>query len=235
MSNDNNKHHKSQKDEHKARDDKNNNRNKKVDSGNNSNVPDVPEHVPTHGPRNSQNNQNQIQTDNDRKMFIKRPKPLQGFRDFVAKRRPSIDEVVHETTSGGIVFRHSKTDGKIEILLIQDAKNRWTIPKGHVEEGEEPKQTAEREINEETGLQEMKVFNWLGKVNFRYRRTHTLVLMTMHIYLVQGLGDTNTLKPEDWLTDIKWFPAAEAVDKIAYDDIGKLILIGMKKIRDSNL
>jgi 8-oxo-dGTP pyrophosphatase MutT (NUDIX family) len=171
----------------------------------------------------------------DRKLFIKRPKPLQGIRDFVAKRRPSIDEVVHETTSGGIVFRHNKDTDKIEILLIQDAKNRWTIPKGHVEEGEEPKQTAEREINEETGLQEMKVFNWLGKVNFRYRRTHTLVLMTMHIYLVQGLGETDTLAPEDWLTDIKWFPAHEAVDKIAYDDIGKLILIGMKKIRDNKL
>ena len=37
----------------------------------------------------------------------------------------------------------------------------------------------------------MKVYDWLGKVNFCYRRTHTLVLMTMHIYLVHGLGDTN--------------------------------------------
>jgi 8-oxo-dGTP pyrophosphatase MutT (NUDIX family) len=116
-------------------------------------------------------------------------------------------------------------------LLIQDAKNRWTIPKGHVEEGEEPRQTAEREIREETGLQQMRVMDWLGKVNFRYRRSHTLVLMTMHIYLVEGKGATHELKGEDWLNDIKWLPSSEAVDKIAYDDIGKLILIGMKKIR----
>ncbi|HEX8182481.1 MAG TPA: NUDIX domain-containing protein [Candidatus Saccharimonadales bacterium] len=171
----------------------------------------------------------------DRGLFGKRPGPIQGIRDFVAKRRPSIDEVVRETTSGGIVFRHNDRTNQVEILLIQDAKNRWTIPKGHVEEGEEPKQTAEREIREETGLQEMKVYNWLGKVNFRYRRTHTLVLMTMHIYLVKGLADTNQLQGEDWLTDIKWFPSHEAVDKIAYDDIGKLMLLGMKKIRDAKL
>jgi hypothetical protein len=43
------------------------------------------------------------------------------------------------------------------------------------------------------------------------------------------------LTPEDWLNDIKWFPANQAIDKIAYDDIGKLILVGMKKIRDARL
>lgn len=165
-------------------------------------------------------------------------KPIQGgiksIKKLVTRQRPTIDEVVRETTSGGIIFRKDEKAG-LQILLIKDAKNRWTIPKGHVEPGEEPKQTAEREINEETGLQEMKVYSWLGKVNFRYRRSHTLVLMTMHIYLVEGLGDTNKLHPEEWLTDIKWLPAAEAVDKIAYDDIGKLILLGMKKIREGKL
>jgi 8-oxo-dGTP pyrophosphatase MutT (NUDIX family) len=165
---------------------------------------------------------------------MKRPKPLQGIKNLVSKRRPVIDEVVRETTSGGIIFRRDDK-GALQILLIRDAKNRWTIPKGHVEPGEEPKQTAEREINEETGLQEMKMYNWLGKVNFRYRRAHTLVLMTMHIYLVEGKGDTDSLKGEDWLTDMKWMPATEAVDKIAYEDIGKLILIGMKRIRDGKL
>lgn len=164
---------------------------------------------------------------------MKRPKPIQGLKSIVV-RRPVIDEAVHETTSGGIVFRRN-AKGALELLLIQDAKNRWTIPKGHVEPGEEPKATAEREIREETGLQAMKVMNWLGKVNFRYRRGHTLVLMTMHIYLVEAKGDTEKVTPEDWMNDIKWLPAHDAIDKIAYEDIGKLILLGMKKIREAKL
>jgi ADP-ribose pyrophosphatase YjhB (NUDIX family) len=165
---------------------------------------------------------------------MKRPKPIQGFRNFVSKRRPVIEEVVRETTSGGVVFRHSPK-GILEILLIQDAKNRWTIPKGHVEPGEEHGATAEREITEETGLKDVEAISWLGKVNFRYRREHTLVLMTMHIWLVKGLGNTDDLTPEDWLNGIKWFPATEAIDKIAYEDISKLILIGMKKVRENKL
>lgn len=160
-------------------------------------------------------------------------KPIEGFKKFA--RRPAIEEVVHETTSGGIIFRRNTKNNDLEILLIKDIKGRWTIPKGHVEEGEEPKQTAAREINEETGLQEMEVMDWLGKVNFRYRRGHTLVLMTMHVYLVKGLGNTDRLHPEDILTDIQWLPATTAVDSIAYEDIGKLILLGMKKIREAKL
>jgi 8-oxo-dGTP pyrophosphatase MutT (NUDIX family) len=166
---------------------------------------------------------------------MKRPKPIQGFRNFVSTRRPSISEVVRETTSGGIVFRHNEKNGEVEILLIQDAKKRWTIPKGHVEPEEDSKTTAEREIQEETGLQEMKAYDWLGKVRFRYRRTNTLVLMTMHIYLVHALGDTNKLNPEDWLNDIRWFPVQEAISRIAYEDISKLMLLGMKKVRENKL
>ena len=81
----------------------------------------------------------------------------------------------------------------------------------------------------------MKVYDWLGKVNFRYRRGHTLVLMTMHIFMVQGLGNTDELHPEEWINAVSWLPATEAIEKIAYEDIGRLILIGMKKIRNAKL
>jgi ADP-ribose pyrophosphatase YjhB (NUDIX family) len=166
---------------------------------------------------------------------MKRPKPLKGLKKFVRIRRPSINEVVREATSGGVIFRHNPKSGALEILLVQDAKNRWTIPKGHIEPGESARETAEREIREETGLERMRVYNWLGKVNFRYRRQQSLVLITMQVFLVEALGDTDKLKPEEWMNGIRWFPSVEAVDKIEYEDIGKLILVGLNKIRKSNL
>ncbi len=165
-------------------------------------------------------------------MKMKRPKPFSAVKQFVGRKRPMISEVVKEPTAGGVVWRRN-TSGLVEILLIQDAKDRWTIPKGHIEEGETAKEAAEREIGEETGLKEVKMGPWLGKINFRYRRQQSLVLMTTEIFLVEAKGDTNDITPEEWMRGIKWLPANDALDKIEYEDIGKIILLGLKKIRQS--
>ena len=165
---------------------------------------------------------------------MKRPKPVKGLKNIVRGRRPAIQEVVREPTSGGIVFRHGKND-QIEVLLIQDAKDRWTIPKGHIEDGENAKQTAGREVSEETGLKDITVLSWLGKINFRYRRQQSLVLMTTQIYLVRADNPHEKPKKESWMNGIQWFPAMDALDKIEYEDIGKIMLLGLKRIRDQKL
>ncbi len=151
------------------------------------------------------------------------------FKKYFSRKKPSIQEIVREPTAGGIVFRHGEKG--VEILLIQDAKDRWTIPKGHIEEGETAQQTARREIGEEAGLKQVDILGWLGKIHFRYRRIDKLVLMTTQIYLVRAKGDTNDIQKEEWMNGIQWFPFQDALDAIEYEDIGKLMLLAMKRIR----
>ena len=129
------------------------------------------------------------------------------------------------------MFRFTQDHKNIEILLIQDSKGRWTIPKGHIEPGETAKMTARREIEEETGLKNISILTWLGKIHFKYRRADKLVLMTTQIYLVQSLDSHEKATPEKWMKGIRWFPFTEALDAIEYGDIEKLMLIAKKKIR----
>lgn len=145
--------------------------------------------------------------------------------------RPAIQEVVREPTAGGIVFRMNKASNDIEILLIQDSKGRWTIPKGHIEPGETAKQTAVREIGEEAGLFHIEVLMWLGKIHFQYRRVDKLVLMMTQIYLVRALDDHETPTKEQWMKGIKWFKFSDAINAIEYEDIEKLMLLAKNKIR----
>ena len=156
------------------------------------------------------------------------------IKKYFNRKKNQIQEIVREPTSGGIIFRRDENGG-VEILLIQDGKDRWTIPKGHIEEGETAQETTKREIGEEAGLQDVEVLGWLGKIHFRYRRIDKLVLMTTQIYLVRAKGDTNAIKKEEWMNDIKWFKFHDALDAIEYEDIGKLMLLAMKRIRQENL
>lgn len=147
------------------------------------------------------------------------------------KKAAAIQSIVREPTSGGIVFRFTQDKKDIEILLIQDSKGRWTIPKGHIEPGETAKMTARREVEEETGLQNLSILVWLGKIHFKYRRMDKLVLMTTQIYLIQSLDSGERPIPEKWMKGIAWFPFKEALDLIEYEDIEKLMLIAKRKIR----
>ena len=117
---------------------------------------------------------------------MKRPRPLAGLNKLV--HRPAISQVVKEPTAGGIVFRRvANVPGKVDILLIQDAKNRWTIPKGHIEEGEDAKIAAIREIEEESGILRLNYVKKLGSY-VRYKigldgRDDTSELKHIHMFL----------------------------------------------------
>jgi len=82
---------------------------------------------------------------------------LKIARDQVDRVLKMIEED-HRTPKVGVgvfVIRHND-DGVPEILLSQRKSNyglgQWSLPGGHVEEGEEPTEACVRELKEETGL-----------------------------------------------------------------------------------
>jgi len=63
-------------------------------------------------------------------------------------------EIVEDKSIG--VLPVMKTAEGIKILLVQQKKGHWGLPKGHPEVGESELETARRELFEETGITEVE-------------------------------------------------------------------------------
>jgi 8-oxo-dGTP pyrophosphatase MutT (NUDIX family) len=146
------------------------------------------------------------------------------------RRSAKPGRAVREYTAGGVVFR--RQGETVDILMIQDRMGRWTIPKGHVEPGEKIEQTAVREVTEETGLTELKLGEKLDKLHFFYRKEGKLIFMTTYVFLMEALGDTDAVIPEDseGIVDAKWFSQDEALRLIEYRDTERLFRLGLTKL-----
>ncbi len=133
-----------------------------------------------------------------------------------------------------MVFRRVEAD-RVEILMIQDRLGRWTIPKGHVEPGESIEQTAVREVAEETGLSHLRLGEKLDKLHFFYRKEGKLIFMTTHVFLMEALGDTDAIVPEDseGIVDAKWFDQDKALTLIEYRDTERLFRLALTKLQTS--
>jgi 8-oxo-dGTP pyrophosphatase MutT (NUDIX family) len=67
-------------------------------------------------------------------------------------------------SAGGIVIN---TKGEICLLVSQHGTS-WSLPKGHIEEGEDAMAAAKREIYEETGITDLEFIKELGSYQ-RYK------------------------------------------------------------------
>lgn len=132
---------------------------------------------------------------------------------------------VDEVSAGGLVIDSTGTKG----LLIgrRDIKDQsqerllWSLPKGHIEEGETPEQAALREVAEETGI-ESEISKSLGVIDFWFMAGGKRIHKTVHHFLFKETG--GKLAPQvTEVDDVAWFPLAEIVEKLAYPDEKKLI------------
>ena len=128
--------------------------------------------------------------------------------------------------AGGVVVR--KTEGGIEVLLIKDGYGRWTWPKGHMEEGEKPWETALREISEETGLKEVGIIEEIGKQQYYFTLKGTKIFKTVFIFLVEESGDGKIKIQTEEISDAGWFSPDAALETIEYKGSRELLKKGIK-------
>ncbi len=141
------------------------------------------------------------------------------------RRPPDRLPTVHEPSAGGLVIDgiDGPKDGQVAALIGRtDRRGRmlWSLPKGHIEQGETAEQTAIREVAEETGIQG-SVLAALGSIDYWFVTEGRRVHKTVHHYLMRFLE--GELSDEDLeVTEVAWVPLKELPSRLAYADERRL-------------
>jgi 8-oxo-dGTP pyrophosphatase MutT (NUDIX family) len=131
-----------------------------------------------------------------------------------SRRRPArspVEERQH--SAGGVVFRDN------EILLISTAGGRrWQLPKGHIENDEQPTDAAVREVREETGVTG-RVLAPLSGIDYTFleRGLRRIRKHVDYFLLAYESGSELDFDPHE-VVSAKWFPWSDGIARLSHEN-----------------
>lgn len=117
-----------------------------------------------------------------------------------------------EKSCGAIIFNEGK------VLVVKQTSGFYGFPKGHVEIGETEKETAIREIKEETGL-DIKIIS-----DKRYTQSY-IVKENVHkdvVFFIAKLENNNEKRQIEEIEEILWIDINEVENILTYDSLKEL-------------
>lgn len=138
------------------------------------------------------------------------------IRTLVVYRKKNIEQLFKAFKKN---FKQTRAAGgavvnkKEEVLMIF-RHGRWDLPKGKKNRGERNRETALREVMEETGVEKLKIIEKLSITHHFYRRNKRLIIKKTHWYLMKAKRNQE-LSPatEEGILKVKWVPFEKASRK----------------------
>ena len=138
--------------------------------------------------------------------------------------------VVREYSAGGLVFDDK---GRVAIIARHSRSGHleWCLPKGHIEKGETPQQTAVREVHEETGILG-EVVDSIATIDYWFTGTSQRVHKLVHHFALRQIGGELTVEgdPDHEAEDAIWVDFADLDDVLSYPNERKIAWLYARKL-----
>ncbi len=121
--------------------------------------------------------------------------------------------MIEEKSCGAVILRKNEDRFDYDVLLVKHTLGHWGFPKGHMEADETERETALREVKEETGYTVALENDYRGISSYLPKPgTHKTVVYFAGI-AVDGEADCSE---DDSIEKVEWFPYTEAQAYLAY-------------------
>lgn len=133
-------------------------------------------------------------------------------------------------SAGGVVLNKQGL-----VLVVNQRGKSWSLPKGHIEAGENALEAAKREISEESGVENLELISDLGTYE-RYRigidgGDDLSELKTIYMFLFKT--DQDALKPTDPENpEARWVEKNEVADLLTHPKDKAFFLSVIDKIHN---
>ena len=155
-------------------------------------------------------------------MSTRRPSDKSGTKPGRVRRRSAKPKVQRdETSAGGLVVERETMRAVIIGRRSHRGRLLWSLPKGHVEEGETAEEAALREVFEETGLVG-EIAGELGVIDFWFQQEKVSIHKTVHHFLMFVQSGTLTPQVEE-VDEIAWVAIDQVAKRLTHDDEKQLI------------
>ncbi|KFJ01431.1 mutator mutT protein [Bifidobacterium stellenboschense] len=138
--------------------------------------------------------------------------------------------VVREYSAGGLVFDER---GRVAIIARHSRSGHleWCLPKGHIEKGETPQQTAVREVHEETGILG-EVVESIATIDYWFTGTTQRVHKLVHHFALKQIGGDLTVEgdPDHEAEDAIWVDFKDLDDVLSYPNERKIAWLYSRKL-----
>jgi 8-oxo-dGTP pyrophosphatase MutT (NUDIX family) len=134
-----------------------------------------------------------------------------------------------EISAGMILFRRTPEP---HYLLLHYESGHWDFPKGHIESGEDPEETAKRELQEETGISEMRLVDgYKQTLRYFFRQKGIGIFKVVIFFLGETTQSEVTLSAEH--VGFDWLPYDAALARLTFKNSRDILIKAREHLRAS--